>query len=170
MFPPIIFSAFLALISRLERKEKQFTAQKCFWGFLFREMIQCVLVMINIVVIGVQSLIHVLLFATSWTVASQTPLSSTFSIYSNSCPSEMLSNHLILCCSLLLLSSVFPRIRVFPIESALPIRWPKYWSFSFSNRSSNEYSGLISFGVDWFDLAVQGTLKSLPQQYGQLSG
>ena len=69
------------------------------------------------------------------------------------------SNHLILCCSLLLLPSVFPSIRVFSNESALPIRWPKYWSFSFSISPSNEYSGLISFRMDWLDLlAVQGTL------------
>ena len=73
----------------------------------------------------------------------------------------MPSNHLILCPSLLLLPSVFPRIRVFSVESALCIRWPKYWSFSFSISASNEYSGLISFRIDWLDLlAVQGTLKN----------
>ena len=76
--------------------------------------------------------------------------------------SVMPSNHLILCCPLLLLPSVFPSIRVFSNESVLCIRWPKYWSFSFSICPSNEYSGLISFKIDWFDLlAVQGTLKSL---------
>ena len=76
--------------------------------------------------------------------------------------SMMLSNHLILCHFLLLLPSVFPSIRVFSIELALHIRWPKYWSFSFSISPSNEYSGLISFRIDLFDfLAVQGTLKSL---------
>ena len=80
--------------------------------------------------------------------------------------SVMLSNHLILCRSLLLLPSVFPSIRVFSNESALHIRWPKYWSFSFSIRASNEYSGLISFRMDWLDLpAVQGTLKSLLQHH-----
>ena len=74
----------------------------------------------------------------------------------------MPSNHLILCCPLLLLPSIFPRIRVFSNESALHIRWPKYWSFSFSISPSNEYSGMISFRMDWLDLlAVQGTLKSL---------
>ena len=74
------------------------------------------------------------------------------------------SNHLILCCPLLLLSSVFPSIRVFSNEWALHIRWPKYWSFSFSISPSNEYSGLISFRIDWFDLlAVQETLRSLLQ-------
>ena len=78
--------------------------------------------------------------------------------------SLMPPNHLILCCSLLLLPSVFPSIRVFSNESAFHIRWPKYWSFSFSISSSDEYSGLISFRIDWFDfLAIQGTLKSLPQ-------
>ena len=76
----------------------------------------------------------------------------------------MLSNHLILCCPLLLLFSIFPSIRVFSNELALHIRWPKYLSFSFSNRPSSEYSGLISFRIDWFDLLlIQGTLKSLPQ-------
>ena len=76
----------------------------------------------------------------------------------------MSSNHLILCCPLLLPPSIFPSIRVFSNESVLCIRWPKYWSFSFSISSSNECSGLISFRMDWFEfLAVQGTLKSLPQ-------
>ena len=74
----------------------------------------------------------------------------------------MSSKHLILCCSLLLLPSVYTSIRVFSIESALHIRWPKYWSFSFSISPSSEYSGLISFRIDWFDLpAVQGTPKNL---------
>ena len=80
--------------------------------------------------------------------------------------SVMPSNHLILCCPLLLLPSVFPSIRVFPSELALRIRWPKYWSFSFSISPSNGYSGLISFRMDWLDLlAVQGTLKSLLQYH-----
>ena len=78
----------------------------------------------------------------------------------------MPSNHFILCCPLLLLTSIFPRIRVFSTESVLQIRWPKYWSFSFSISSSNKYSGLISFRMDWLDLlAVQGTLKSLLQHH-----
>ena len=78
----------------------------------------------------------------------------------------MPSNHLVLCCPLLLPPSIFPSIRVFSSESALHIRWPKYWSFSFSITPSNEYSGLISFRIDWFDLlAVQGTLKSLLQYH-----
>ena len=80
--------------------------------------------------------------------------------------SVMPSNHLILCCPLLLLPSIFPSIRVFSNESALHIRWPKYWSFSFSISPSNEYSGLISFRMEWTDLlAFQGTLKSLLQHH-----
>ena len=80
--------------------------------------------------------------------------------------SVMPSNHLILCCPLLLLPSIFPSIRVFSNQSALHIRWPKYWSFSFSISTSNEHSGLISFRMDWLDLlAVQGTLKSLLQHH-----
>ena len=78
----------------------------------------------------------------------------------------MPSNHLILCCPLLLLPSVFPNIRVFPSELVLHIKWPRYWSFSFNMISSNEYSRLISFRIDWFDLlAVQGAVKSLLQYY-----
>ena len=78
----------------------------------------------------------------------------------------MPSNHLVLCCPLLLLPSIFPSIRIFCNESALQIRWPKYWSFSFSISPSNKYSGFISFRIDWFDLlAVQGTLKSLLQHH-----
>ena len=77
----------------------------------------------------------------------------------------MPSNHLVLCCPLLLLPSVFPSIRVFSKKLALCIRWPKYWSFNFSISSSNEYSGVISYRIDWFDLAVRGTLKSLLQHH-----
>ena len=80
--------------------------------------------------------------------------------------SVMTSNHLILCCPLLLLPSIFPSIRVFSSESVLRIRWPKYWNFSFSISHSNEYSEMISFRMDWLDLlAVQGPLKSLPQYH-----
>ena len=79
--------------------------------------------------------------------------------------SVMPSNHLILCCPCLLLLSIFPRIRVFSNESVLPSRWPKDWQFSFGLSPSNEYSRLISFKIDWFDLAVQGTLKSLLQHH-----
>ena len=91
--------------------------------------------------------------------------SPTPGVYSNSHPlteSVMPSNHLILCCPLLLPPSIFPSMRVFSSESTLHMRWPKYWSFSFSISPSNKYSGLISFRMDWLDLlAVQGTLKSL---------
>ena len=106
---------------------------------------------------------------TAWAAESHTSLSTTNSrslLKLMSIDSVMLSNHLILCCPLLLLPSSFPSIRVFSNESALHIRWPKYWSFSFNISLSNEYSGLISFRIDWFDLlAVQGTLKSLIQHH-----
>ena len=116
-----------------------------------------------------QSLSHVRLFSTPWTAARQAPLSITkfWSLLNlRSIESVMPSNHLILYCPLLLPPSIFPSIRVFSSESVLPIRWPKYWSFSFNISSSNEYSGLISFRMDWLDLlAVQGTLKSLLQHH-----
>ena len=116
---------------------------------------------------SVQSLSHVQLFVTPWTAACQAFLSITNSqslLKLMSIESVMPSNHLILCHPLLLLPSIFPSIRVFSNESVLHIRWPKYWSFSIS--ISNEYSGLISFRIDWFDLlAVQGTLKSLLQHH-----
>ena len=109
------------------------------------------------------------LFVTPWTAALQASLSFTNSqslLRLMSIKLVMLSNHLILCRPLLLLPSIFPSIRVFSNESALHIMWPKYWSFSFSISPSNEYPGLISFRIDWFDLlAVQGTLKSLFQQH-----
>ena len=109
---------------------------------------------------SVQSLSCVQLFATSWTAAHQALLSITNSqnlLKLMSMESVMPSNHLILYCSLFLLPSIFPSIRVFSNESVLCIRWPKYWSFSFSISPSNEYSGLISFRMDWLDLlAVQG--------------
>ena len=116
---------------------------------------------------SVQSLSCVRLFATPWTVAHQASLSITNSrslLRPMSIESVMPSNHLILCRPLLLLPSVFPSIRVFSNESVLPIRWPKYWSFSIS--PCNEYSWLIFFRKDWWDLlAVQGTLKSLLQHH-----
>ena len=109
-----------------------------------------------------------LTFATPWTVARQGSLSITnsqSSLKSMSIESVMPSNHLILSCPLLL-TSIVPRIRVFANESALRIRWPKNWSFSFSISTFNEHSGLISFIIDWLDLlAVQGTLKSLLQHH-----
>ena len=117
----------------------------------------------------VQSLRCVQVFATPWTTACQASLSFTNSqsfLKLMSTELVMLSNHLIYCHPLLLLPSVFPSIRVFSTESAFSIRCPKYWSFSFSISPSDEYSWLISFRIDWLDpLAVQGTLKSLPQHY-----
>ena len=118
---------------------------------------------------SVQSLRHVWLFATPWTAARQASLSITNSqslLKLMSIESVMPSNNLILCHPLLLLPSVFPSIRGFSNESVLPIRWPKYWSVSFSISPSNEYSGLISFRIGWFDLlAVQEAFKSLLQHH-----
>ena len=116
-----------------------------------------------------QSLSHVRLFATPWTAACHTSLSITNSrnlLKLISIELVMPSNYLILCYPLLLLPSVFISIRVLSNETALHIRWPKYWSFDFSNSPSNENSGLISFRIDLFDLPeVQGTLKSLLQHH-----
>ena len=118
---------------------------------------------------SVQSLGRSRLFTTPWTAACQASLSIT---NSQSLPKPvsidlvMTSNHLILCRPLLLLPSIFPSIRVFSNESALCIRWPKYWSFSFNISHSNEHPGLISFRMDWLDLlAAQGILKSLLQHH-----
>ena len=119
--------------------------------------------------ITVQSLSCVQLFVTPWTAAYQASLSITNSqslLKLMSIELVMPSNHLILCHPLLLLPSIFPSIRVFSNESALPISWPKYRSFSFNISPSNEHPGLISFRMDWLDLlAVQGTLKSLLQHH-----
>ena len=118
---------------------------------------------------SVQSLSHVPLFATPWTAAHQASLSfinSQSLLKLMSIESVTPSNHLILCRPLLLPPSILSSIRVFSSESVLHIRWPKYWSFSFSMSPSNEYSGLISFSMDWLDLlSVQGTLKSLLQHH-----
>ena len=121
----------------------------------------------------VRSLSGVQLFETPWTAARQAPLSS---INPWSLPKfmstelVMLCNHLILCHTLLLSPPVFPSTRVFSSESALPIRCPKYWNFNFNNSPPSEYSGLISFRIDWLDvLAVQGTLKSLLQHHNLVS-
>ena len=122
---------------------------------------------------SVQSLSHVQLFVTPWTAAHQASLSITNSwslLKLMSIESVMPSNHLILCCPLLLLPSIFPSIRVLSNESVLHIKLPKYWSFSFNISPSNEYSGLISFRIDRFDfLAVQETLKSLLQYHSSKS-
>ena len=118
---------------------------------------------------SVQSFSRVQLFVTPWTTAHQDSLSfpdswSLLKLFS--IESVMPSNHLILCCPLLLLPSIFPSIRVFSSESALLIRWSKYWNFSFNISPSSEYSGLTSLRMDWLDLlAVQGTLKSLLQHH-----
>ena len=118
---------------------------------------------------SVQSFSCVQLFATPWTAAHQASLSITNSwSLLKLMPIELVmpSNLLILCCFPLLLPSIFPTIRVFSNQSVLRIRWPKHWSFSFSISPSDEYSGLISFRMDWLDLlAVQGTLKSLLQHH-----
>ena len=121
----------------------------------------------NINIVVVQSLSHVHLFATPWTEACQASLSSTISLsFLKLMPIESVkpSNHLILCRPIFLLPSIFSNIRIFSSELALRIRWPTYWSFGIN--PSSEYSGLISFRIDWFDLlAVQGTLKSLLQHH-----
>ena len=126
------------------------------WGF---QAASCLVV--------VQLLSRVWLFETQWTAAHQASLSFTISLNLLKLISielVMPSNHLILCVPLLLLPSIFPSIRVFSNESLLCIRWPKYWGFSLSMSPSNEYSGLLSFRMNWFNfLAVQGTLKSLLQ-------
>ena len=118
---------------------------------------------------SVQLFSHVRLFATPWTAACQASLSITNSrslLKLMSIELVMPSNHLILCRPLLLLPSIFPSIKVFSSDSLLCIRWPEYWSFSFSISPSDEYSGLISLRMDWLDLlAVQGTLKSLLQYH-----
>ena len=114
---------------------------------------------------SLQSLSRIRLFATPWTAARQATLAFTISwslLKLMSIELVMPSNHLLLCHPLLLLPSIFPTIRVFSNESVLLIRWPNYWTFSFSISPSNKYSGPISFRIDWFDLlAVQGMLKSL---------
>ena len=118
---------------------------------------------------SVQSLSHVRLFVTPWTAACQAslPITNSWSLLKlMSIESVRPSNPFILCRLLLLPPSIFPSIRVFSNESVFHIRWPKYWSFSFSISPSNDYSGLISFRMDWLDLlAVQGTLKSLLQYH-----
>ena len=122
---------------------------------------------------SIQSLIHVQLLATPWSAAHQASLSITTSpslLKPMSIESVMPPHHLILCHPLPLPPSLFPSIRIFSNESALRIRWPKYWSFSFSISPSNEHPGLISFRMNWLDLlAVQGTLKSLQHHSSKAS-
>ena len=130
-------------------------------------MLETALSPLSVQFISVQSLSRVRLFVTPWTAARQASLSITNSqnlLKLMSIELVMPSNHLILYRLLLLLTLIFPSIKVFSNESALHIRWPQHWSFSFSTSPSNEYSGLIFFKIDWLDLlAVQGTLKSLLQ-------
>ena len=150
-------SLMLGMIEGGRRRVRQRRRKPCWlWAFF-------------ISVSSVQSLSHVRLFVTPWTAAHQASLSITNSRSSFKLMSielVMPSNHLILCRPLLLLPSVFPSIRVFSNESVLHIRWPKYWGFSFSISLSSEYSGQISFRMDWLDLlTVQGTLKSLLQHH-----
>ena len=133
------------------------------WWRRWRVMVQS-----QIFAVVVQLLYVVQLFANPRTAAHQAPLSSTVSqslFKFMSIEFVMLFNHLILCLSLLLLPSIFPSIRVFSNELALHIRWSKFWSFNFSISPSNQYSGLFSFRIDWFDIAVQRTLKSLLQYH-----
>ena len=140
----------------------------------FRDLIACILTLWHckqkqVQFSSVQSLSHVRLFATPWTAARQASLSITNSwslLKLMSIELRVQFSHIILCHPLFLLPSVFPSMRVFSSESVLHIRWPKYWSFSFSISPSNEYLGLISFRVDRLDLlAVQGTIKSLIQHH-----
>ena len=141
----------------------------CLWLWLFNPLYNQYIYFIS----SVQSLSHVRLFVTPWSAARQASLSITnsqthvklklISLKLMSIELVMPSNHLILCRPLFLPPWIFPSIRVFSDESVLHIRWPKYWSFSFSISHSNEYSELISFRIDWFDLlAVQGILESSP--------
>ena len=141
----------------------------CSWSDLYKTSCEGEFCKGDVVISSVQSLSRVRLLATPWTAAHQASLSITSSwslLKFMSIESVMPSNHLILCRSLLLPPSIFHSIRVFSNESVFCIRWQKYWSFSFNISPSNEYSGLISFRMDWLDLlAVQGTLKSLLQYY-----
>ena len=131
-------------------------------------MVQCT-INESVQLSSVQLLSRVQLFVTPWPAACQASLSITNTqslLKLMSIESVMPSTHLILCCPLLLLPAIFPSIRVFSNESVLHIRWPKYWSFSFTISLSSEYSGLISFRMDWLDLlAVQGTIESLLQHH-----
>ena len=139
------------------------TEKTCASHLLYNHYLSAILIVV------VQLLSHVQVFAAPWPVAFQAPLSSTSSqslLKFMSIELVMPSNHLILCHPLLLLPSIFPSIRVFSSESALCIRWPKYWSLSFNISLSNEYSGLLAFKIDWLNLlAVQGTLKCLLQHH-----
>ena len=149
----------------LEKREEH-----CLRTYMSKYVITLSSVLIdNFTVVVVQLLSHVQLFTTPWTAAHQASLSFTISqslLKFKSIESVTPSTHLILCCPLLLLPSIFPSIKVFSNESALRIRWLKYWSFIFSISPSSEYSGLITFSIDLFDFpAVQGASKSLLQYH-----
>ena len=136
-----------------------YTFKECgFWT-----CVKCSINVYKVEIAVVQLLNHVRFLVTPWTAACQASLSFTVSwsfLRLMSIESVMPSSHLIICCLLLLLPSIFPRIRVFSNQSALHFRWSKYWSFSFSTNLSNEYSGIIAFRIDWLDLlATQGTFK-----------
>ena len=147
----------------------EYLIQQSLGCFHFLAIINDAVVNLEVHISSVQSLSHVQFFVTPWTVAHEASLSTgnTQSLLKlMSIDSVMSSNHFILCHPLLFLPSIFPSIRVFSDESVLCIRWPEYWSFSFNISPSNDYSGLISFTMDWLDLlAVQGTRKSLLQHY-----
>ena len=149
---------FLAIVHGVTKSRRQLSTYMC--------VCVCVCVCVSVSHL-IQSLSPVWLFVTSWTTTHQASLSITNSqslLKLMSIESVRPSNHLILCRPLLLPPLIFPSNRVFSSESVLRIRWPKYWSFSFSISPFNEYSGLVSFRMDWLDLlAVQGTLKSLLQ-------
>ena len=140
------------------------TLQEGSFGSAGKAVVQLVIPTVS----SVQSLSRVLLFATPWTTTRQASLSITNSWSLPKLMSielVMPSSHLILCCPLLLLPPLPPSIRAFSNESALRMRWSKYWTLSFSISPSNEHPGLVSFRMDWLDLLVQGTLKSLLQHH-----
>ena len=157
---PDVASNLVGRVYQSQESGKQ-SAFLCWWTHILIKLLACFS--------SVQTLSHIWLFATPWTAACQASLSITNSwtlLKLMSIKPVMPSNHLILCHPLFLPPSIFPSIRVLSNESVLRIRWPKYWSFSLSISPANEYSGLISFRMDWFDLlAVQGTLKSLLQHH-----
>ena len=165
LLPPSIFPSIRVFSSELAVRIRWPKS----WSFSFSLLYGLTLTSVHDYQLSaVQSLSHVRLFAIPWTAARQASLSITNSrsvLKLMSIESVMPSNHLILCRPLVLPPSIFPSIRVFSNESVLCLRWPKYWTFSFSISPSNEYSGLIYFRINWFDLAVQGTLKSFLQYH-----
>ena len=159
-----IFPVFVFHVKSYKRASQCSFVSEC---HCWSQLLICLSLSISATLSRFSSDSRVRLFATPWTAARQAPMSISSSqslLKLMSIELVMPSNHLILCHSLLLLPSVFPSIRVLSNEPVLCIRWPKYWSFIFNISPSNEYSGLISFRMDWFDLLiVQGTVKSLLQ-------